>query len=203
MQKVSHWLTILYEESCNPEWKKILEESGFQAIASPVHDRDRNDSGELKKPHRHLLLKWDGPTTRKNAKAWIEILGGVGVIPCASERGSARYFCHLDNPEKIRYRTEDVLCFGGMVYEDIIMREEDDIALIREVFDFCEDHKIVSYRELMILCRRFRPDWERMILKRYRENVFRYLRSFENDVKTGRYVDMLEVEDRFREFFGD
>ena len=95
------WLTLVYPESVKYDWIQILEDIGQQAIISPLHDSDINQGTyELKKPHYHVLLLWDGPTTEKNAKGVISLIGGVGCFACMSVRGSTRYFCHLDNPDK-------------------------------------------------------------------------------------------------------
>lgn len=184
-QKSRYWITVVYPESAAENWIEILNLSGLQAIISPLHDKDVTAVGDVKKPHYHVMLMWDGPTTKKCAQEWIEQIGGVGCFIAASPRGCARYWCHLDNPDKAQYSREDVTCIGGVDYDDLVNQVSDEILILRQIFDFCEDYKITSYRKLMIYCRYHEPAWEKAIITKYRENVFRYLRSFENDLKQG------------------
>lgn len=180
------WLTIVYPESAPEGWTDKLSQLGMQAIISPLHDKDVNATKEQKKAHRHVLLLWEGPTTRKNALSYVEMIGGVGCIPCASVRGSARYFCHLDNPEKARYKKEDVITIGGIDYDFIVNSDSDDMLVFFDIVDFIERNHLISYRKLMLYCRFYREDWAKLLLTKYRENVFRYMRSFEQDLLDGR-----------------
>lgn len=56
--------------------------SGLEILVSPVHDQDIADlaTGELKKPHRHVIAMWDNTTTRQNAERFFEQFGGPKVI---------------------------------------------------------------------------------------------------------------------------
>ena len=66
-KKSRTWLTIVYPESAPANWKTMLAEIGVQAIISPLHDKDKNVTGEFKKPHHHVAMVWEGPTTYSNA----------------------------------------------------------------------------------------------------------------------------------------
>ena len=50
---VSQICAVLYEERLNPDYKKILFDSGYGCVLSPLHTPD----DEEKKPHRHLIIK--------------------------------------------------------------------------------------------------------------------------------------------------
>ena len=47
--------------------------SGLEILVSPVHDQDIADiaTGELKKPHRHVIAMWANTTTRQNAERFL------------------------------------------------------------------------------------------------------------------------------------
>lgn len=181
-KKSRTWLTIVYPESAPEDWLSKLSEIGVQAIISPLHDKDLNADGEIKKPHYHVAMIWEGPTTLSNASHYVEIIKGVGCIPAATLRGSARYFCHLDNPEKYQYEKADVRTIGGIDYETIINSVSDDMLLLYDIFDFIDEHRVLSYRLLLRYCRVYRQDWARLICTSERENVFRYIRSYEDDI---------------------
>lgn len=209
------WLTIVYPESASENWQEMLTSIGCCALISPLHDKDKNvaiketkkekkeeeKEHDEKKAHYHVALYWpSGSTTYKNARNICDIIHGVGCKRGASLRGVARYHCHMDNPEKYQYNKEDEVVIGGLDYDEIINSASDDILSLREIFDFCEKYRIFSYRELMIYCRMFRDDWERVIIMRHRENVYRYLRSLEHDLKRNEGKDYKSIEEIQRAF---
>lgn len=62
--------------------------------------------GDLKKFHRHFVVKYD---YSKPSETVIREFNESGFDfayfePVQSERAIIRYFCHLDNPEKARYK---------------------------------------------------------------------------------------------------
>ena len=90
--------------------------SGLEILVSPVHDQDIADiaTGELKKPHRHVIAMWANTTTRQNAERFFEQFGGPKMIlRLENPRGMARYLIHMDDPDKAPYSPEDVLEFNG------------------------------------------------------------------------------------------
>ena len=60
------------------------------------------------------------------------MIGGVGVEPVKSVRAYARYLCHLDSPDKVCYRTEDVLSLSGADYNTMIQLASDKYSAIGE-----------------------------------------------------------------------
>lgn len=181
-KKSRGWLTVCYPESAPVDWVERLAQAGVMALISPLHKDDVNADGETKKPHYHVILLWEGPTTYSNAKEFVALIGGVGCIAMATLRGAARYLCHLDNPEKAQYDPADVRSLGGLDYQEIIASASDDLLALYEIFDYIEEHKITSFRQLVYYCRYERTDWARVILTSQRENVWKYLRSMEYDL---------------------
>ena len=181
-RKSRGWITIVYPESADKNWFSILSEIGLQSIVSPLHSLDVNADGSPKKPHYHVLLLWDAPTTYSNAQNYVDMISGVGCIAMASLRGSARYFCHLDNPEKHRYDTSEVRTTGGLCYDDLITSATDDLLILYEIFDFIDEVLITSYRQLLIYARQERPDWAKLILTKHRENVIAYQKSLQWEI---------------------
>ena len=186
-----YWLTEIYEESAPlARVCEILTQLGAPAFISPVHDSDVNqkqdESGnpifETKKPHRHVILCWDNSTTYNNAKNLVDAIGGVGCLKAITLRGSARYHCHLDNPEKAQYNPADEIVIGGMDYFELIASASDEEVALCEMYDFIDNHQIISYKQFNRYCRTFRKDWFRIITSKQRENIFRYIRSCESEL---------------------
>ena len=54
VQKGRDWTFIVYPESAPLDWRNILDETHIKWIESPLHDKDFNADGTLKKPHWHI-----------------------------------------------------------------------------------------------------------------------------------------------------
>ncbi len=106
-EKGRYWAGLIYPgDSCPDDWQEAMQLSGLEILVSPLHDMDVADekTGELKKPHRHVITMWRNTTTRRNAEKFFSQFGGPKtIIRLGSPRGMARYLIHLDNPEKRVY----------------------------------------------------------------------------------------------------
>ena len=56
VEKGRDWTFIVYPESTPKNWRDILDETHMRWVESPLHDKDVNPDGELKKEHYHILL---------------------------------------------------------------------------------------------------------------------------------------------------
>lgn len=155
--------TIVYEESAPDNWQSILAEQLVPAFISPYHNIDVNPTGEVKKPHYHVVIMFEGVKSIDQAKEIFALIGGVGCEVVKSIRGMARYLCHLDNPDKAQYKIEDVTSLSGADYHGVCSLVIDKYKAIGEMIDFCVDNNIVSYSQLLIYCRSERFDWFRVL----------------------------------------
>lgn len=157
------WATVVYPESAPDDWLSILGTHCIPTFVSPLHDSDLNPTGEMKKPHYHVLFMFDGKKSDEQVREIIYTFSGVGCERVASVRGYARYLCHLDNPEKAQYNTADVVCFGGSDYLTTIGLVTDKYLAIGDMIDFCDLNEVFSYASLLRYCRANRPDWFRVL----------------------------------------
>ena len=122
-EKGRYWAGLIYPGDSAPDnWQELMQLSGLQILVSPLHDQDIADvkTGELKKPHRHVVAMWMNTTTHRNAQRFFEQFNGPKtIIRLESPRGMARYLIHLDNPEKAQYSPDDVLAFNGADWQKI------------------------------------------------------------------------------------
>lgn len=151
--KSRYWGMVVYPESCQEDWRDMLTLTGLRCAVSPLHDKDINPDAEEedKKPHWHVLMCWDGPTTTNAAKAIADGAGGVLYPkPINSVRGYYRYLTHQDNPEKYQYDAKDIQHLGGFVITDYEAptRTEAD-RLIREIIALVRENNIVEYATLI------------------------------------------------------
>ena len=175
--RTRNYATVVYPESAPDNWKEIVSDLKVETIISPLHDSDVNPTGEPKKVHYHVMIMWETVKTQKQAKEVFELFGGVGCETVNSIRGMARYFCHLDNPEKARYSEDDVVTFGGVDYYALIGLAVDKHKAIREMIQFCIENGIVEYCDLMEYCMTENESWFRVLCDNGSVAMQNYLRS--------------------------
>lgn len=176
-KRFRNFATVVYPESAVTDWQDILSSHFVSSFISPLHDRDKNPTGEDKKPHYHVMIMFDGVKTLDQAKEIFDSIGGVGCEKVQSIRGYARYLCHLDNPEKAQYLPDDVRCLCGADYSATIGLVTDKYKAIDEIMDFCDENGIYSYRDLMQFCRKERRDWFRVLCDNGSYVILEYLKS--------------------------
>ncbi len=177
--RTRNYATVVYPESAPEGWQEILSELRVPAFVSPLHNEDVNPGGEKKKEHYHVMLVYEGPKTVDQAKKVFTAIGGVGCEAVQSLRGYARYLCHLDNPEKFQYNTEDVRAFCGADYINAIGLVTDKYKAIGEMIDYCVEVGCYSYSNLLIYCRNERYDWFRVLCDNGTVVMKEFLKSLE------------------------
>lgn len=157
------YATIIYTESAPKDWQEILQEEHIPCHISPLHDKDINKDGTLKKPHYHVVLKFDGIKTRKQAEKVFKKIGGVGAEVVNSPRAYMRYLCHLDNPDKVQYPVEEVVSYGGADYDMYINTAKDIYTTIGDIIDFCIANNIVCFADLLVHTKETQFNWFKII----------------------------------------
>ena len=90
--KKRHWAAVVYPESLPPDWRDIIAQTGIKAAISPLHDKDYSADGTPKKPHYHVILSYDGPTTYNAVLGLVNgRLGQPAPQPLESVKGYYRY----------------------------------------------------------------------------------------------------------------
>lgn len=154
------WTFIVYPESAPENWRTILDESHMRWIESPLHDKDTNPDGEIKKAHWHILLSADGPITEKAVKKIIEPLNGPKPKKVGSARGLVRYMIHMDNPEKYQYQKEDIVGHNGADVESYFeLTLTNKLTLMKEIVSFIYDEKLDNYADFLMYCIEHSDDW--------------------------------------------
>lgn len=175
--RTRNFATVVYPESAREGWQSILAEQCIPSFISPLHDKDKNPTGEDKKSHYHVMIMFDGVKTNDQAKEIFDLIGGVGLERVATLRGYARYLCHLDNPDKVQYNIDDVKQLSGADYRSVIGLASDKYVAIGEMMDFCSANQIYSYGQLLMYCRRERQDWFRVLVDSSTMVMIEFLKS--------------------------
>lgn len=152
-QKGRAWAFAMYPESMPENYYELLEQTGLPFAISPLHDMDVNPTGEIKKPHYHVICYYDNTTTKKNVKENVcDIVNGTVPIKLESMRGMYRYHLHLDNPEKHQYDDRDrtfINCFDVSKVAELTSAEVNKI--LKELQHLIYDNDITEYSTLMDL----------------------------------------------------
>lgn len=176
-KRTRNFATVVYPESAPKDWKIILQEECVPAFVSPIHNKDVNSDGTIKKEHFHVMIMFDGVKTQEQAQEVFSAIGGVGVEPIKSARAYARYLCHLDNLDKAHYRTEDVLSLSGADYSTMISLASDKYTAIGEMIEFCLQNCIDSYAELLLYAKNNRIDWFHVLCDTGTVTMVQFLKS--------------------------
>lgn len=148
--KKRHWAFVAYPESLPADWIDQLKQSGLKVAISPLHDRDTNPTGEPKKPHYHVIVSYDGPTTYSNVEKLTSRLNQPIPQPLEQVRGYYRYLTHDDNPEKAQYDKADIQLLNGFDIRDYVEMTKSEVTrYLREVQQFVMDNEILEYAALM------------------------------------------------------
>lgn len=157
-----NWSYIVYPESVPPDWIEQLQNTGLPFTISPLHDRDINPDGTLKKPHYHVIVSYSNTTTYSSISGLRTITKGPFPIACKNVSGMYAYFTHKHNPEKYQYNSNDIQKFNG--WEKALEANEIS-ALMEELTLFIFDADIMEYSDFMLEARLKGPDYFTVAMK--------------------------------------
>lgn len=152
------WATVLYPESCSPDFREIISSSGVPCLLSPLHDSDVDDDGVLKKPHYHLLMWFNRSRSAKQVEPLVVQLKAVGLEKVLNPTGYARYLVHMDDEDKFQYMREEVQEFNGLSFASVLSRSVDTFQAVLELTDMCLAGNIQSFHALVLRVRGSRPE---------------------------------------------
>lgn len=157
-----NWTFIGYPGESLPEnYKEILDELHIQWCESPVHDKDVNPDGEIKKAHIHFLVCFEGNKSYDQIEEISKSINATIPLKVSSVRGMVRYFVHADNPEKYQYEKSAILPHGGMEIGSFFApSEEAKKRLLSEMVEWCEENHCSEIRTLCNYAKRkHAEDW--------------------------------------------
>ena len=151
MTKGRNWAFVVYPESLPDNWQDIVLETGLPMAFSPLHDKDINPTGEIKKPHYHVICYYENTTTQKNVKENVtDRLNGTIPIKLESMVGMYRYHLHLDNPEKYQYDDRNRMFFNGFDVNKVDSLTYTEIGkILMELQTLIRREHILEYADLL------------------------------------------------------
>lgn len=100
-QKARYFAFILYTESIPKDWLIKLEMLDISMSVSPIHDKDKNTDGTLKKPHYHIMYVAKNPVTTEAVRNRIKrTLGNDSISYVEIIDGMKNYYDYLTHESK-------------------------------------------------------------------------------------------------------
>lgn len=147
----TRWTSIVYPESASSNFLDILKEFHVPFLLSPLHDKDLDGDGVIKKAHYHLVLYFDSLKSASQAQVIFDAIGGVGCQSVQSPVSYARYLIHADDPDKYQYAADDVIAYG-LDYMQCSLDEKSLKYLgISDVISYVIENDIQSFSRLLIV----------------------------------------------------
>lgn len=148
--RTRNWSVIVYPESAPDNWRQIIDETHVEWIESPLHEFDTNPTGEVKKPHYHILLLFGGVKSYDQVCEFIKPLNGPIPQRCHNAKAMVRYFAHLDNPDKYQYSISDIIPHGGVDLSELLKPSTSErYTIIKEICEYVGSHNITEFFEIM------------------------------------------------------
>ena len=112
--RARNWTFLVYPESAPNNWRDILDEEHIQWVESPLHDKDTNADGMLKKSHWHILLLFDEEKGFEQVRRVTNMVNATIPQICVSVKGLVRYMAHMNNLKKVQYDKNLIVGHGGV-----------------------------------------------------------------------------------------
>ena len=156
-----NWSFVVYPDSAPENWRDLLDDQHIEWVESPLHDRDLNATGELKKAHWHVLVMFDGKKSYEQVLDLIRSLNCTVPQKVQSAKGLVRYMAHLDNPEKVQYDRSLIVGHGGVDVAELLKPTASArYVLLREISEFILDHDVYEFEDLWFFAMNNRfDDW--------------------------------------------
>lgn len=180
-----NWVIIVYPESLPENWEQLLRDLKVDIIISPLHDKDKNPDGTLKKPHYHVVLMFSSNKSFAQVKDLVKPLNCPAPQKVASIKGQVRYLVHIDNPEKAQYNQTDIKVIGSVdLARYFKFTENDRHNHIAEMIDFIDEQGIMEFNKLLKYARKERrDDWFPLLCDNSAYVIDKYICSIRNEVK--------------------
>lgn len=183
--RAKNWTIVLYPDSAPPNWRELIEDMYIEWVESPLHDKDLNADGEVKKPHWHILLMYG---SLKSYEQVIELTNQLNCpIPkkCHNSKALVRYMAHMDNPEKAQYDPSLIKSHGGVDLAELLRPSSSErYSIIRDMMTFVKANEIIEFQDLMDYAMNYKFDeWFPLLCDNSSIVMINYIKSIRHRAK--------------------
>lgn len=169
------WQLIGYPESLGLVWKDLVDRDCANWYISPLHDKDifikdeqhknadgvivEHKAGEKKKPHFHVLVKFDSLKSWEQVNEWAKNIGFATIQSVMSWSGALRYLCHLDGGTgKATYNVKAVECLNDD-YLTAINLASDKEVITKDIISYIKNEQCGEFLDLLNKAMDVSSDW--------------------------------------------
>jgi hypothetical protein len=177
--RTRNWAVVVYPESAPENWRDLIDEQQIEWVESPLHEFDVNPTGEVKKPHWHLLLMFGGVKSYEQVCDFIKPLNCPIPQRCHNAKAAVRYMAHLDNPDKFQYDVGAIKSHGGVDLAELLRPSSSErYTLIDEMAEFVKQEHITEFQDLFDYARKEKRDsWFPLLCDNSAYVVGQYIKS--------------------------
>lgn len=192
-----YWTFLVYPESVSQDWEKVLSlKYRLSWFRSPLHDKDENEDGTLKKAHYHCTIAFSSLKSYSQVKEFTDEIGATIPQIVHNMRGCARYSLHLDNPDKAQYKQSDLKTFNGFDVEKYLFSEKEEnlkrLNAITDMMDFIDENGLTEITDLSKYARKNEPYWHELLCTNSAYIINCYLKSIRYQMIEKRYKGYIE-----------
>lgn len=181
-ERYRDWTLLVYPDSAPGDWIKLLQNQFLCFCISPLHEPELDREGEYK-PHWHIIISYGGKKSYDQVRFDTMCLNGTIPKRVKNKTGLIQYLVHLNNPEKPKYKIQDIQSFYGFdkfVDEAFKLARTDINTIMSDMQDFIISQGIKEYRTLWEYSANM-PHW-RYVLNMYNCNsINRLINSMRYD----------------------
>lgn len=144
-----NWWFILYPESAPADWVELLQSRAIPFAVSPLHDQCFDENGNIKKPHYHIILTYDGPTTYNHVLELTRSLNQPIPLRVESISGAYAYLTHANAPEKYQYNPDDIRLFNGFKVPRTLGGKGEKMMARMQLCTLIQENGIVEFAQLV------------------------------------------------------
>lgn len=184
-RRTRNWCAVVYPDSAPSDWKEQLDALNLKWACSPLHDKDVDDDGVIKKAHWHIILCYSGNKSFEQVCNDLDFLHCPIPQICRDVRSSVRYFVHIDHPHKFQYSKDDIECFGGFDISEVFkFTTSEKKQILSEILCFIRENGVTEYFDLVNYCydEHF-DDWFPIVTEGYTLLITNYIKSFRHKIK--------------------
>ena len=152
-QRSKFWAFIVYPESC--DLNRFIEDMTNYRVPyaiSPLHDKDLDKDGNIKKAHYHIILAYDNPLSFNTVADFTKQYGTI-PIKLQSVEEYYNYFDHSEvagHDGKALYKKDDIIrCNGFDLRNYCKISKAKQSNITKELSQFIFDNKIFEYSDFI------------------------------------------------------
>ena len=183
--RTRNWTFFVYPDSAPENWRDILDEMHMPWIESPLHDKDVDANGELKKAHWHILLLFGSKKSYEQVREITLRLKAPNPQKVMNLKGVVRYFAHMDDPDKFQYSKSEIIGHAGadpLIYLSASSGER--YQLIKEMISFVKENEVDEIQDLIDYAMENRfDDWFPLLCDNSAFIMNNYIKSIRHRVR--------------------